>query len=81
MKSTISLILTIAFCVLGAATAFAPTSKVAFSQRTKPPKMGFMGDEEPPKLTRDNEPEEYFKTYVAIGSSVVRCCDRAKPNE
>lgn len=59
------------------ARAFAPprphlqlstTSSFSFSKRTSAreagPLFGFMGDKERDRLTRDSEPEEYFRTCV-----------------
>ena len=50
--------------------AFAPPAPVT-SQRAagrgmdiKTLKMGFFSDEEPKKLTRESEPDEFFATYV-----------------
>mmetsp|Transcript_17042 Transcript_17042/g.23396 ORF Transcript_17042/g.23396 Transcript_17042/m.23396 type:complete len:105 (-) Transcript_17042:402-716(-) len=56
--------------VLAASTsAFVPSSSVArkfaVSQEQKSRvNMGFMGDEEPKKLTRENEPDEYFTSKM-----------------
>jgi hypothetical protein len=50
-------------------SAFAPkpvvfhSSAVRAQSKRLPLQMGFgMGDEEPKKITRENEPEDYFRT-------------------
>lgn len=51
-------------------TAFAPATQFARTQLSRPNvatsiNMGFgMGDEPPKKLTRENEPEEYFTSEM-----------------
>jgi hypothetical protein len=48
--------------------AFAPKPAVSHTfagrvkSKTLPFQMGFMGDEDPKKLTRENEPDDYFRT-------------------
>lgn len=64
--STITLLFTILIAISSFSDAFAPSSQI---QRIVTPTssihMGFgMGDEEPKKLTRDNEPDQYFSTNL-----------------
>eukprot|EP00568_Trieres_chinensis_P004088 CAMPEP_0183294842 /NCGR_PEP_ID=MMETSP0160_2-20130417/3006_1 /TAXON_ID=2839 ORGANISM="Odontella Sinensis, Strain Grunow 1884" /NCGR_SAMPLE_ID=MMETSP0160_2 /ASSEMBLY_ACC=CAM_ASM_000250 /LENGTH=101 /DNA_ID=CAMNT_0025456215 /DNA_START=79 /DNA_END=384 /DNA_ORIENTATION=- len=62
--STVLILFSIAVCV----SSFAPHTPASLASVTGGSRsrlnMGFMGDEEPKKLTRDNEPEEYFSSNL-----------------
>lgn len=63
---TFILFATLAVFVVGVTNAFAPRPAVMARTRTSSTLfMGFMGDpDDQPKITRDNEPDDYFQTYV-----------------
>jgi hypothetical protein len=68
MKSPIAVGMLVCLSCLSMVAAFAPINAVSSSRLTnKVPEicMGvFDGDQERKSLTRDSEPEDYFKTYV-----------------
>jgi hypothetical protein len=76
----------VTLCVVASlASAFAPRPAVSSSggaalkfstARSTPgaqPLFGFMGDKERDQLTRDSEPEDFFRTYVRCCCAGVRC--------
>lgn len=84
MKSTciIASILVVLAACLGPSNAFVPNSAVsttAFTRTTSSSSsiapavvmQGFLGDQEKNSLTREDEPEEFFKTYVGLVLSLV----------
>ena len=70
MKSTsyVASLLIIAIAFVATASAFVPRAAVSTVSTRKPVSELniFGGDQEKKTLTRDNEPEEYFQTYVDL---------------
>ena len=69
MKAACLLSYLVALCIaLVSTAAFVPKPAVSHAfagsvkSNTLPLQMGFFGDEEPKKLTRENEPNDYFRT-------------------
>jgi hypothetical protein len=71
MKTITSLLLVLAY-LFGFSSAFAPPTSQALAFRRSTSRIFInIGEQERQKLTRDSEPEEYFRTYVSFFEQVI----------